>query len=199
MFSGAIIMDNTNKELRSNRLKTADYISTGLFAALIAVCSQIAIPAAVPFTLQTFAVFLGVGILGGRRGSLAVLVYLLLGAIGLPVFTGFTGGIGHIAGPTGGYIAGFLLSALLMWAIESLLGSSLKVLALSMALGLICCYIFGTIWFVIVYGKTGEPITLGAALSMCVIPYIIPDILKIALALYLTSRLRPITRNYLGG
>ena len=178
------------------KMKTADYIMIGIFAALIAICSQIAIPATVPFTLQTFAVFLSVGLLGGKRGSLSVAVYLLLGAIGLPVLAGFTGGIAHFVGPTGGYLVGFMVSALLMWATESLLGTSLKALALSMALALLCCYAFGTIWFVIVYAKTAEPMSIGAALMMCVIPYIIPDLIKIALALYLTMRLRPVIRTY---
>lgn len=101
----------------------------------------------VPFTLQTFGIFLAVGVLGGKRGSLAVLVYLLLGAIGIPVFAGFTGGIGIILGNTGGYMVGFLFSALAMWAMESLLGKKRWVLAFSMLLGLLVCYVCGTTWF----------------------------------------------------
>lgn len=74
-----------------------------VFAVLIAICSWISIPMTVPFTLQTFAVFLAVGVLGGKRGSLAVLIYILLGAVGIPVFAGFSGGIGVLLGNTGGY------------------------------------------------------------------------------------------------
>ena len=80
------------------------------------------IPTTVPFTLQTCAVFLAVGVLGGKRGTLSILIYLLLGAIGVPVFAGFTGGIGIVLGTTGGYIIGFLFSGLIMWAMEQLLG-----------------------------------------------------------------------------
>ena len=139
---------------KSSRLGTKDIALTALFVAVMAVCSWISIPATVPFTLQTFGVFLSVGLLGGKRGSLAVLVYLLLGAVGLPVFSGFTGGIGHLLGPTGGYIIGFIFSALLMWLAERLFGKSVAVLAVSMIAGLIVCYAFGTSWFMSVYTKT---------------------------------------------
>ena len=186
--------------------KLTDMILIGLFAALIAVCAQIQIPAAVPFTLQTFAIFLAVGLLGGKRGTVSVVIYILLGMVGLPVFAGFKGGIAALLGTTGGYIIGFIFSALLMWALEkpvsSLFGKEtgadskknifLKMAgpAISMILGLIVCYIFGTAWFVIVYTNTKEPIGIMTALGWCVFPFIIPDLIKIALALVLTLRLR---------
>ena len=176
---------------KSSRLGTKDIAITALFVAVMAVCSWISIPATVPFTLQTFGVFLSVGLLGGKRGSLAVLVYLLLGAVGLPVFSGFTGGIGHLLGPTGGYIIGFIFSALLMWLAERLFGKSVTVLAVSMIAGLIVCYAFGTSWFMSVYTKNTGEIGLMTALGWCVIPYIIPDVAKIVLAVLLTRRLRP--------
>ena len=97
-----------------------DIIYIGLFAALIAVCSQIQIPSAVPFTLQTFAVFLCTGLLGGKRGTISVLVYILLGIEGLPVFAGFKGGIVSLLGLTGGYIIGFVFTALIMWGCEKM-------------------------------------------------------------------------------
>ena len=122
--------------------KTLDMVYIAMFTVLIAICSWISIPTTVPFTLQTFGVFVTVGVLGGKRGSLSVLIYLLLGAIGIPVFAGFTGGMGIVLGSTGGYIIGFLLSALLMWGMEKLLGKKTWVLALSMVLGLLVCYIF---------------------------------------------------------
>ena len=124
-----------------------------VFAVLIAICSWISIPTTVPFTLQTFAVFLAVGVLGGKRGSLSVLIYILLGAVGIPVFAGFSGGFGILLGQTGGYIVGFLFSALLMWLMEALLGKKTWVLGLSMVLGLIVCYAIGTVWFMVVYAR----------------------------------------------
>lgn len=163
------------------------YIS--IFAVLIAICSWIFIPAAVPFTLQTFGVFIAVGVLGGRRGTMAVLLYILIGAVGLPVFAGPTGGVGVLAGTTGGYIVGFLLSALLMWGMEKLLGKSRIVLGISMVLGLAACYAVGTAWFMAVYAKSTGAVGLGTVLGWCVIPFIIPDLVKIGLALLLTKRL----------
>lgn len=179
-----------NRTMAKIKLGTKDYALIGQAAALIAICSWISIPAAVPFTMQTFAVFLTVGLLGGKRGTVAVLVYLLLGAVGLPVFSGFSGGLGHIMGPTGGYMIGFIATALVMWGMEKYIGKSAKVLVASMIAGLLVCYAFGTAWFVVVYSKSSGAIGIGAALSMCVIPYIIPDALKIALAALLTRRLK---------
>jgi len=173
--------------------KLTQTIFIGLFAALIAVCSQIQIPGAVPFTLQTFAVFLAGGLLGGKRGTISVFVYILLGAVGLPVFAGFKGGIGALIGTTGGYIIGFIFSMLVFVVFELLLKEKAKKiipLGIAMVIGLIICYAFGTAWFMIVYTNTKEPIGLITALSWCVFPFIIPDIVKIALALTLTSRLK---------
>ena len=99
--------------MTQSRFSTRDMAYIALMAVLLAVCSWISVPAPVPFTLQTFGVFCALGLLGGRRGSTAVLLYILLGAVGLPVFSGFQGGLGKLLGPTGGYILGFLLSALL--------------------------------------------------------------------------------------
>ena len=102
----------------STKMKTLDMAYIGLFAVVITICSWISIPTVVPFTLQTFAVFLAVAVLGGKRGTLSVIVYVLLGAVGLPVFSGFKGGIGVLLNTTGGYIIGFIFSALLMWPLK---------------------------------------------------------------------------------
>ena len=98
--------------------KTYDLVYIAVFAVLMAVCSWISVPTAVPFTLQTFAVFMAVGVLGGRRGTMSVALYIILGAVGVPVFAGMTEGIGILTGTTGRYIVGFLFSALVMWAIK---------------------------------------------------------------------------------
>jgi biotin transport system substrate-specific component len=186
-------MSNTNTIERKGSTvsgKTVDMVYIAVFAVLIAICSWISIPTTVPFTLQTFGVFVAVGILGGKRGSLAVLVYILLGAIGLPVFAGFSGGIGSLLGSTGGYIVGFLFSALVMWGIEKLFGRKPVAQIAAMAAGLLVCYLFGTVWFMIVYARNVGAVGLGTVLGWCVIPFIIPDLIKIALAFVLSSRLR---------
>ena len=98
------------KSVSKQRSRTYDIVYTAQFAVLIAICSWISIQTTVPFTLQTMGVFLAVSIVGGRRAVLSVVVYILLGAIGMPVFSGFTGGIGILLGSTGGYIIGFVAS-----------------------------------------------------------------------------------------
>lgn len=177
------------------RHKTQDLVQIAIFAVLIAICSWISIPVSIPFTMQTFAVFLSVAVLGGRRGTLSVLVYLLLGLVGIPVFAGFTGGIGILFGNTGGYMIGFVCSALFMWGMEKTLGRKTWVLALSMFLGLLICYAFGTAWFIILYAQSGERLEIGTILGWCVLPFILPDLLKICLALLLGKRLSKLTAH----
>lgn len=179
----------TNETVKTSRWKTRDLAQAALFAVLMAACAWISIPTSVPFTMQTFGVFAAVGLLGGRKGTFSVLVYLLLGAVGFPVFAGFSGGLGILLGATGGYILGFLAAALLYWGVTRLLGSRTWVQALGMVLGLAVCYAFGTAWFMVVYARTTGPIGLATALGWCVIPFLIPDFLKIALALGLTKTL----------
>ncbi|MCD7746474.1 MAG: biotin transporter BioY [Lachnospiraceae bacterium] len=180
----------TKTETARSGMKTIDMVYIAIFAALMAICSWISIPTTVPFTLQTFGVFMVVGILGGKRGTLSVLVYILLGAIGLPVFAGFSGGIGALLGTSGGYIVGFLFSALTMWLMEATLGKSAVVQIVSMVLGLIVCYAFGTVWFMVVYTSQTGAVGLMAVLGWCIFPFIVPDLLKIALAFVLSNRLR---------
>ncbi|NLF80242.1 MAG: biotin transporter BioY [Clostridia bacterium] len=157
----------------------------------MAVCSWIAIPAGIPFTLQTFGVLITAGLLGARRGVAAVLIYLLLGAVGVPVFANFGAGPGVLLGPTGGYLVGFIFTALLTgWLIRFFPGK-LAAIFLAMLVGLLVCYAFGTAWFMIVYARSSGAIGLAAALAWCVAPFIIPDLLKITLAALLVKRLSP--------
>lgn len=183
-----------DKHNNSSKLKTIELVYISVFAALIAICSWISIPATVPFTLQTFAIFLAVGLLGGKLGSIAVLIYILLGAIGLPVFSGFRGGLGVLFGNTGGYILGFLLSALFMWLMEKLIEKKTWSLALSMVLGLIICYAFGTVWFMYLYMHNTGYVEFSTVLGWCVIPFIIPDIIKIMLALFMSKTLHKVVK-----
>ena len=176
---------NTN----SNKFKVIDMVYIAMMAVLIAICSWIYIPTAVPFTLQTFAVFCTIGLLGGKRGTIAVLIYILMGMVGIPVFQGFRGGIGELFGMTGGYIIGFLFLAILYWVITQFFGSKLIPMVIAMVAGLMVCYTFGTLWFMYVYGNSVKPIGIVAALSMCVFPFVLFDLLKIALAVIITKRL----------
>lgn len=159
-----------------------------MMAALIAVCSWISIPVGeIPITLQTFAVFAAVGLLGMKRGLLSVVVYILLGAVGVPVFAGFKGGIGVLFGTTGGYIVGFLFLALIAGFILDKFGKKVYVMIIALVLGLLVCYAFGTAWFMVIYMKNTGPVGLMTVLGWCVFPFIIPDLVKMALAIAITK------------
>ena len=183
-----------HQKTHASALRTTDIAYIGLFVAAMAICSWISIPLVVPVTLQTFAVFLAVGLLGGKRGTIAVCAYIFLGAIGVPVFAGFGGGPGALLGQSGGYIIGFIFTALIMWGVTKALGEKLWAMALGMVLGLIACYAFGTLWYMMIYTRSTGPVGVMAVLGWCVFPFIIPDLCKIALALFLTRRLRRMIR-----
>ncbi len=176
----------------NTRTRTAvkDLVFTAMFAAIIAVCSILSIPIGeVPVTLQTFAICLTAAMLGRKRGTLAVFVYILLGAVGVPVFAGMSGGVGILAGPTGGYIIGFLPAALIIGTAAEKWERKALPLALSMALGLLVCYAFGTVWFMVVMHMG-----LLESLMMCVVPFLLFDAVKILLAVILSNRLSKVVR-----
>ena len=184
------ITTNTPKQPSAKSFSTLELVYIGVFAALLAVCSQIQIPLTVPITLQTFGVFCTLEILGGKRGIFSVLVFILLGAIGIPVFAGFTGGLSILFGSTGGYILGFLLTAGIYWIAEKTLGNKLWVRITAMVLGLLLCYAFGTAWFMFIYARDNGAIGLGTALGWCVIPFLLPDAVKMALAFVIGGRVK---------
>ena len=157
---------------------------SALFAALLAVCAWLSIPVSdISFTMQTFGVFLALLLLGGKWGTVSIFIYLLLGAVGLPVFSGFRGGLGQLLGITGGFLWGFLLSGLIFWLLERF-GKILALIA-----GLLCCYGCGCLWF---YFHSGGG--LGLILLRCVLPYLIPDGVKLVLACSLARRLRKVIK-----
>ena len=163
-------------------------------AVLIAICSWISIPTTVPFTLQTFAVFFVLSVLGGKHGTVSIIIYVLLGIVGVPVFAQFMSGIGVLLRNTGGYIVGFIFMGIIYWLLVGLLGKKLWIQIAAMVIGLIVLYIFGTIWFMAVYAQTNEAVGVGMVLGWCVIPFIIPDLVKLVLALVLARRLSPILK-----
>ena len=171
-------------------MKIRDMTLCALFAALLCICAWLSLPIAdIAFTMQTFGILLTLGILGGKRGTLSILVYLALGAVGLPVFSGFQGGIGSLLGVTGGYLTGFLFTGLAYWLITALAGTGPKARLVAMTLGLLVCYLFGSIWFCALYLQQGSSLRIGAVIAKCVLPYLLPDGLKLAAAWLLSSRL----------
>ena len=119
------------------------------------------------------------------------MIYIFLGVVGLPVVSGFNGGIGALLNVTGGYIVGFIFSALIFWGITSVFnkkpGKIVKIIA-SFA-GLVGCYIFGTLWYILLYIKNGDTISFTGALTICVLPFIIPDVLKIVLSVVISEKI----------
>ncbi|MCR5356470.1 MAG: biotin transporter BioY [Lachnospiraceae bacterium] len=186
--------ENTVSLGSKKRINTLDMVYIAIGAALIAVCSWISIPFTIPFTLQTFAVFTVLLTLGGRRGTLTTLVYVLMGAVGLPVFSGFKGGIGVLLGNTGGYIIGFMFMGLLFSLITDKAGNDLIKMITALILGLVICYAFGTAWFMFVYMKNTGSVGVITVLSWCVFPFIIPDLAKMALAVFISKRIKPVIK-----
>ena len=134
---------------------------TALMTAVTCILAPLSIPIGpVPISLTNFAIYLSLYLLDWKKGTVSYILYLLLGLVGLPVFSGFTGGIGKLAGPTGGYILGMIV------------GSAI-------------CYAFGTAWFCIQAGYT-----VSAALAVCVIPFIPADLIKMVIAMIIGPEIR---------
>lgn len=156
-----------------------------LMAAVTAVAAQIAIPlpfSGVPFTMQVLAVVLAGLLLGPRYGALAMAIYLLIGAVGAPVFFGFQGGIGHILGPTGGYLVSYPVAAALagLAARTAVNAVRSRALAFSFAAGtagLAVIYAFGAAWLMVV-----SQLPLAVALAQGVLPFVVLDLVKVGLA-----------------
>ncbi len=153
---------------------------SGIFAAIIVVSSLIAVPSPVPFTLQVLAVFLTAGLLPLGCAVASILVYILLGAVGLPIFSGFTGGAAALFGPTGGFILSFIVVPFIF----ALLGEN-KLYA-KMFASLIFCYILGSLW----YMQYASAESFLAVVTVTVLPFIVPDIIKAVIAALIIKRLK---------
>ena len=167
------------------------FVLSALFTALISICSQIVIPLSViPVNLALFAVYISGAVLGEYYGALSVITYILIGMAGLPVFAGFKGGIGIILGPTGGYIIGYIFTVFVSGLIIHADRDKIILYPLGMGAGLIICYLFGTLWYSIAYG-----VSFISAVAVCVVPFLIGDILKIILASFLSFKLNGILKK----
>lgn len=175
-----------------NRIYNIVY--TGMFAVLLTLCSWLSIPTMIPFTLQTFGVFLTVLLLGGRQGTLSIFIYLLLGAVGIPVFSNFGAGLGYLLGNTGGYAIGFVFVGLTGWLFEILFRKKPITQVVSMLLGLMICYTFGSLWFIKISMNSGGNYGLITVLTMCVFPFVLPDLGKLWLAYIISKRIKPLLK-----
>ncbi len=174
-------------------MKVKDMTLTAAMAALICIAGPLTIAAGpVPLSLATFAVMLAGAILGKRRGTLAVSLYLLIGIIGVPVFSGFSGGFQKLAGVTGGYLVGYLPCAFFAGiGAECMEKEGRKwILPAMMTAGTAVLYAIGTAWFMI---QTGN--TIGGALGLCVLPFLPGDALKIIAVTLLAVPVRKATES----
>ncbi len=174
--------------MNHNKMKTKELTLIGLMTAVTCILGPLSIPipfSVVPISFTNLAIYFTVFLLGWKRGTISYLIYLLIGLVGVPVFSGFSGGIGKIAGPTGGYLAGFLLLAIISGLFIEKFRGKIYMYALGMVLGLAITYLFGTAWLSYQLG-----LTFKEGLFMGVIPYIPGDIVKIAAALILGPILR---------
>ncbi|MBQ3416596.1 MAG: biotin transporter BioY [Ruminococcus sp.] len=173
-------------------MKTKNLVLCGVCAAIICALAPLSVPLAglVPVTLATFAVMLTGVLLGGKFAVLSVSVYLLIGAMGVPVFSGYSAGVGVLFGPTGGYLIGYIPLAFLTGALYEHFGKQktgikkYAVMITAMMIGTAVLYTFGTVWYCIVTGAGAV-----AALTVCVVPFLLGDLAKIAAVALLCPQL----------
>ena len=185
-------MQEDAKTLKRHKLiKNISIIS--LFSVIIVLCSWLTIPFTIPFTLQTFAIFSCLLLLGSKRGMVSIILYLLLGLIGLPVFSGFKSGFATMIGPTGGYMLGFIFMGIIYYAFEMTLINKNKekiiFRLIALLIGLLVCYFLGTLWF----SYVTDAFTVSGFVSellIAVIPFIIPDLLKMGLSIFIYTRFK---------
>ena len=173
-----IITRGTVDEKILKALTEKDKTQTALMTAVTCILAPMSLPIGpVPISFTNLAIYLSLYLLGWKKGTISYLIYLLLGLVGLPVFSGFTGGPAKLAGPTGGYIIGFIVMAVIAGLVIDNCHKPLIQLV-GMIAGTIVCYLFGTVWFCIVADSTFK-----AALGICVIPFIPADLIKMIIAM----------------
>lgn len=164
----------------------------GIFAAFMCIAAPWTVPVGpIPITLATFAVYLASSVLGWKRGGTAVAIYLLLGFIGLPVFSGFAGGVQRLVGATGGYLMGYIPMAVMTGAFVDKFKRAWA-FPVGMILGTAVLYTFGTAWYCVLTGVELIPAIMG-----CVVPFLLGDGIKIAAAAALGVKLRAVADRQL--
>ena len=177
-----------NKIKENSIFSVRSMVFIAIFAAIICIAApfSVPLPGLIPISLATFAVYLAGALLGAKRGTIAVIVYILLGAVGLPVFSGFAGGFAKLLGVTGGYIIGYIPCALITGVFADMQsGKKALTMPVGMILGTLACYVFGTAWFIIFTGSH-----IVSALVNCVVPFLVGDAIKIAAATAISAPLK---------
>ena len=190
-----MVGDNVNasknladKEEGKGKIKTATLALIGLIAAITCIMGPFSIPLPfnlVPISLTNLVIYFTMYILGMKKGTISYCIYLLIGLVGLPVFSAFTGGPGKLLGPTGGYLIGFIFLALISGFFIDKWGNHMLLCMTGMVLGTMVCYMFGTIWL-----AYQAQMNFGAALWAGVIPFLPGDLIKIIIAMLLGPQIR---------
>ena len=184
--SGAVAVDN-------QKIKTKQMVLIALMTAVTCVLGPLSIPlpfSPVPISLTNFAIFLAIFVLGMKNGTISFIIYLLLGAVGVPVFSSFRGGFQVLAGPTGGYLIGFIFLALIMGFALDHFDRKLVPTIIGMIIGMVVCYAFGTVWLAKLLS-----LSFKEGLMMGVIPYLAGDVAKIIIAAIVGPKLYGATQK----
>lgn len=188
MCKAVVLYISSYEVMHLNIKKTA---TVGILAALICVFSPLSVPVgAIPISFSTLAIYIVSGSVSKKYSVTAVAVYILIGAAGLPVFSSFTGGLQCITGYTGGYIIGYIPCAFIIGMLTDKFENSRIIYPLSMIAGTVICYFCGTLW----YAYRAE-CGLSEALAICVLPFIIGDIIKITAASFTGITLKKRIKN----
>ena len=184
--SGTVAVDN-------QKIRTKQMVLIALMTAVTCVLGPLSIPlpfSPVPISLTNFAIFLAIFVLGMKNGTISFIIYLLLGAIGVPVFSSFRGGLQVLAGPTGGYLIGFIFLALIMGFALDHFDRKLLPTIIGMIIGMVVCYAFGTVWLAKLLS-----LSFKEGLMMGVIPYLPGDAAKIIIAAIVGPKLYGATQK----
>ena len=184
--SGTVAVDN-------QKIRTKQMVLIALMTAVTCVLGPLSIPlpfSPVPISLTNFAIFLAIFVLGMKSGTISFIIYLLLGAVGVPVFSSFRGGLQVLAGPTGGYLIGFIFLALIMGFALEHFDRKLVPTIIGMIIGMVVCYAFGTVWIAKLLS-----LSFKEGLMMGVIPYLAGDVAKIIIAAIVGPKLYGATQK----
>lgn len=172
--------------MEDKKITTYQMAVTALMAAVLCVIGPLSVPiGAIPISLSNFVISLTVWLLGPKFGTLSVAIYLALGAVGMPVFSGYGGGLAKLAGPTGGYLIGYLAMAFIGGLFVEKSKGNPVISGIGLVIGVAVSYVFGTAWFVFQMGCE-----LSYALAVCVYPFIAFDLVKVIVACVIGALLR---------
>ena len=187
--------NETITQSKTEIFTTKSMVLTALFAAILCILAPISLPIGpVPMSLASFVIYISVYVLGWKRSAVMCAVYLLIGLVGLPVFSGFEGGVGKLAGPTGGYLIGYIFLAVVCGLFVDLFVAdkiqNRVIHFIGMIVGTAVLYVFGTAWFCM-----STRMGVVAALSVCVFPFIVGDLVKMLISVSVGPTLRTLVKK----